>query len=272
MIRHDRASRPDRGALSEYDVARMAGYAFSTWRKKKPDVRATFKAHVPSLTLPEDRLDAYDPEQVAAYFTPGVTMPSLIVRDEDLADEEKHPDDLLSDHEAARARGIDVKSIQRGVRSGQYTGHLEIAGIRWWPRHTLTPKQAGRPQGATDSAPRALCHHPVHDTADARVNEIAEQFRDGATATVKEIALRYDVAEETALRYIRRARRRAGLPDEAQRASRNAVHQVVQEVAGWLANGQDVRPRDIREQFGLSNTTCHRVLERAREAHRKTDS
>lgn len=206
MIRHDRAARHDRGAVSEHDVARMAGYAFSTWRGKKADERAKFKARVPSLTTDEDRLDAYDPEQALAYFTPDAELPALVVRDQDLTDEQKHPEDLLSDHEAAKTRGIDVKTLQRGVRSGQYTGHIEIAGIRWWPRHTLTPGKAGRPEGSVDSAPRALREHPVHEAAEARVKEIAQQLQDGAELTAAAVAERYGVHEDSARRYLARAR------------------------------------------------------------------
>lgn len=204
MIRHDRVPL---GALSEHDVAQAAGYAWNTWRTTKKDERKKFKARVPSLTTEHDRLDAYDPEQVRAYLTADIQMPTLVTRDQDLDDDDKHPEDLLTDYEAAAARGIDVKSLQRGVRSGQFTGHVEIAGIRWWPRHALTPGKAGRPAGSTDSAPRALRWHPIHETAENRINEIIQQIRDGAEPTPDALAERYNVHKDTARRYLARARK-----------------------------------------------------------------
>ncbi|MEU2086737.1 hypothetical protein ABZ569_33310 [Streptomyces albus] len=202
MIRHNRVHL---GALTEHDVARAAGVPWDTWRKNRAVERARFKARVPSLTTDADKEEAYDPEQVRAYFT-GTPMPTVVTRDQDLTDQEKHPDDLLTDHEAAAARGIKVKSLWDGIYSGQFTGFVEIAGIRWWPRHTLARKKAGRPAGVPDSAPRVLRHRPARDAVDARVDEIAKQLQEGEAVTVEGVVRRYGVSDRTAQRYIKRAR------------------------------------------------------------------
>ncbi|MFF4771112.1 hypothetical protein ACFY1V_31845 [Streptomyces sp. NPDC001255] len=197
MIRHDRAHLLP---LTERQVAARMGVPWNTWIKSPP-ARERFRAAVPTLTDPETRTCLYDPEQVAAAAA-GTPVPVLAVRDGALPDADRHPDDLLDDHEAAAARGCTPATLRTAAKRGFLTGSVTVSGVRWWPRHAITPKRAGRTVGSRDSAPRA---GGLRERAAARVAEIAAEIRAGTPLAAEGIVARYGVSTRTAERYLRDA-------------------------------------------------------------------
>lgn len=262
MILHDRVitdpklpaddpNRFHRSALSEHDVARIVGdWSFTTWRGKRAAERKAFKARVPSLTTESDKLDVYDPEQVAAYVDPAKEMPHLITQDADLPDEEKHPDDLLTDYEAAAHRGIAVTSLRENMRHGHITGWVEVAGMRFWPRHALTPGKAGRP-------------YSVEEAVEEVKKWIAAASRgERGPVTASEIKAAFNISQATADRYLARVRQATDTrPSPAQAAA---------QIRQWLDAAErgerdTVTYDEIKETFGISQATAERYLARARE-------
>ncbi|WP_030888383.1 MULTISPECIES: hypothetical protein [Streptomyces] len=260
MIRHDRViadpalpaddpGRFHRSALSEHDVAGIvAGVAFSTWRGKRAVERAAFKARVPSLTTPSDRKDAYDPEQVAAYVDPSRQMPALTTQDADLPDDKRHPDDLLTDHEAAAWRGTTVKSLRDHAVHGHLTGAVEIAGVRFWPRRVLTRGTVGRSMAAEDALD------------EIKKRGAAARRGERGPVTIREIKDDFGLPQTTARRYLERAQLTAERTSPAQAAAR--IRERL-DAAGRGERGP-VTHEEIKSEFAVSQATAARYLAHAR--------
>ncbi|MER7763039.1 hypothetical protein [Streptomyces sp. NPDC097619] len=212
-----------RPALTESDIAALRKKELKTWQRTEGDA---LRARVPLLQGGRPRL--YDADQVHAHLTgspwpPGAGAPAAGADGDGLWPPavplgEEHPDDLLTDQEAA----VVLATRASTVRDYGTAGYLPVVsrhGRTWYRRADLEARLAagdrrhqphltgaGRPQGAKDRAPRRR--------ADPRVAEIAAGLalaaRDEARpATSAEIAAQYGVGERTAQRLLHEAREQA---------------------------------------------------------------
>ncbi|MGW2681548.1 hypothetical protein, partial [Streptomyces sp. NPDC001436] len=175
------------------------------------------------------RLRLYDEEQVRAFLA-GSSWPPGAGRDSmkaaagvdgagmwapAVSPGEEHPDDLLTDQEAAVVLGTRASTI-RDYGTAGYLAVVQRHGRTWYRRADLEARLsagdqrhqphltgAGRPKGAKDKAPRRR--------PDPRVAEIAAGLARAAgaeapPATTAEIAEQYGVGERTAQRLLAAAR------------------------------------------------------------------
>ncbi|MBW1603422.1 DNA-binding protein [Streptomyces sp. JJ66] len=191
MIPHGRPT------LDLHGVADLAGVSLTTWRRRHHDA---FTAAVPPLpgTL---RPALYDAAQVEA-FLDGKPLPSLPAT--------PHPDDLLTDAEAATVAGVSASTIRADAVSGLMPRGEERHGRRWWTRATAEARAArptqyrGRAPGARDKAPRR--RRPDHRVAEVAAElERADIGRRGPV-TAGELAALYEVSTRTAERIMAKAR------------------------------------------------------------------
>ncbi|MGW6865912.1 helix-turn-helix transcriptional regulator [Streptomyces sp. NPDC054912] len=172
-----------RPALTEDDLAALAGTSLKTWRRNEA---AAFRARVP-LICPGDRPRLYDREQTLAHLA-GRPLPPLPGPGE-------HPTDLLTDREAAAVLGISDTTVRAYATTGHLSPGIELYGRRWWPRHEI---DARRQAGDQRSTPR--------ETA---VRELADELAGPGSfqPTAAQLAKRDQISTRTARRRITAARR-----------------------------------------------------------------
>ncbi|OEJ22485.1 helix-turn-helix domain-containing protein [Streptomyces subrutilus] len=214
-----------RPTLTEAEIAAERKVVLKTWQRNEG---ANMRDRVP-LVNEGGRLRLYDEEQARAFLA-GSTWPPGSGHDGPTATTgadaegmwppavppgEKHPDDLLTDQEAAAVLETRASTV-RDYGTDGYLPVVQRHGRTWYRRADLQARLsagdqrhhphltgAGRPQGSKDRAPRRR--------PDPRVAEIAAGLalaaREGAQpATSAEIAARYGVGERTAQRLLLAAR------------------------------------------------------------------
>ncbi|MGW6876186.1 hypothetical protein [Streptomyces xanthophaeus] len=212
-----------RPTLTEADIAAEKEVNLKTWQRNEGE---SLRARVP-LVNSGGRLRLYDEEQVRAYLAGAVWPPEQ--EDQGVtagADDggswppavppgEEHPDDLLTDQEAAAVLETRASTV-RDYGTGGYLPVVQRHGRTWYRRADLEARLsagdqrhqphltgAGRPLGSKDKAPRRQ--------PDPRVAEIAAGLAltagGGAQpATAADIAEQYGVGERTAQRLLAAAR------------------------------------------------------------------
>ncbi|MEU4955202.1 hypothetical protein [Streptomyces lavendulae] len=214
-----------RPALTEADIAAERKVVLKTWQRNEG---ADLRARVP-LVNEGGRLRLYDEEQVRAFLS-GSSWPPGSGRGEAegaantdgvsmwppaVPPGEEHPDDLLTDQEAAAVLETRPSTV-RDYGTGGYLPVVQRHGRTWYRRADLEARLsagdqrhqphltgAGRPQGSKDKAPRRQ--------PDPRVAEIAARLAlavggDAQPVTAAEVAERYGVGERTAQRLLAAAR------------------------------------------------------------------
>ncbi|MFF9344922.1 helix-turn-helix domain-containing protein [Streptomyces sp. NPDC014773] len=131
-----------RPAVSESDVAQLAGVSLTTWRRQHAD---TFREHVPDL-LPDSRNRLYDRAQVEAYLA-GSPVPAL--------PDGEHPDDLLSVREVAEILGIHTGTIRSYSTNGHLSPGVTVHGSRLWPRREVLERRDNAPGRGAGGGRRA---------------------------------------------------------------------------------------------------------------------
>ncbi|MEV0990930.1 helix-turn-helix domain-containing protein [Streptomyces sp. NPDC049949] len=217
-----------RPALTEADIAAEKEVNLKTWQRNEG---AHLRDRVP-LVNEGGRLRLYDEEQIRAFLA-GSPWPAESGRGSGKAvtstdaegmwppavpPGEEHPDDLLTDQEAAAVLETRASTV-RDYGTAGYLPVVQRHGRTWYRRADLEARLragdqrhqphltgAGRPQGSKDKAPRRR--------PDPRVAEIAAGIviaaEEGAQpATAAEIAARYGVGERTAQRLLSAARGQA---------------------------------------------------------------
>ncbi|MFB6862854.1 hypothetical protein ACFCZQ_33195 [Streptomyces virginiae] len=212
-----------RPALTEADIAAERKVVLKTWQRNEG---AGLREQVP-LVNEGGRLRLYDEEQVRAFLAgspwpPGAgrgTTKAVTGTDGDsmwppaVPPGEEHPEDLLTDQEAAAVLETRASTV-RDYGTAGYLPVVQRYGRTWYRRADLEARLsagdqrhqphltgAGRPQGAKDKVPRRR--------PDPRVAEIAAGLtagEDSRPATAAEIAARYGVGERTAQRLLAAAR------------------------------------------------------------------
>ncbi|MFJ3519802.1 helix-turn-helix domain-containing protein [Streptomyces sp. NPDC090131] len=214
-----------RPALTEADIAAERKVVLKTWQRNEG---ADLRDRVP-LVNDGGRPRLYDEEQVRAFLAGSSWPPesgrggAKAVTGTDgggmwppaVPPGEEHPDDLLTDQEAAAVLGTRASTV-RDYGTGGYLPVVQRHGRTWYRRADLEARLsagdqrhqphltgAGRPQGSKDRAPRRR--------PDPRVAEIAAVLslavKEGARpATATEIAAQYGVGERTAQRLLLAAR------------------------------------------------------------------
>ncbi|MFD3700049.1 helix-turn-helix domain-containing protein [Streptomyces sp. NPDC058646] len=211
-----------RPAMTEADIAAERKVVLKTWQRNEG---ANMRDRVP-LVNEGGRLRLYDEEQVRAFLAGASWPPGASGRgaakaatgtDGDgmwppaVPPGEKHPDDLLTDQEAAAVLDTRASTV-RDYGTDGYLPVVQRHGRTWYRRADLEARLsagdqrhhphltgAGRPQGSKDRAPRRR--------PDPRVAEIAAGLalaaREGTQpATSAEIAAGYGVGERTAQRLL----------------------------------------------------------------------
>ncbi|MCX5129419.1 DNA-binding protein [Streptomyces sp. NBC_00347] len=185
-----------RRTMTEDDIATASGLPVYTWRRRHG---ADFRARVPVLN-PRERLRLYDAAQATAYIK-GDPIPASP------ADDELHPDDLLSDKEAGTVLGIDATTVRAYATTGYLPAGTERHGRTWWTRRSITarrdsPDQRHHNPGRQPGDPR---NRSPRYRQDPRVTEVAAVLLLEQVTTV-EIAERYQVGQRTAQRLLAAAR------------------------------------------------------------------
>ncbi|MEU7222311.1 helix-turn-helix domain-containing protein [Streptomyces chrestomyceticus] len=181
-----------RAVKSEAEIAAEQGMALTTWRRNEaPAFRRALKPVNGS-----ERLKLYDVAQVAAYYT-GQPIPPAPTEETATP----HPDDQLTDREAAALLGIDASTV-RGYAA---EGYLP-PGPRWSRRDIETRKTAGDQRGADR---RSTAHQRA---AEVRQWLDAAERGERTKVTINDVRQRFGISERTALRTLAQAREPAG-PD-----------------------------------------------------------
>ncbi|MFP8908373.1 DNA-binding protein [Streptomyces atacamensis] len=185
-----------RPTLDLADVAKRAGVSLATWRRRH---HAAFTAAVRPLPGSE-RPAIYDAAQVDAHLS-GKPVPPLPT--------EPHPDDLLTDHEAAAVAGVKASTIRADAAEDRMDRGVERHGRRWWTRAAAEarasrePQYKGRTAGSRNKAPRT---RPDHRAAEVATELAAATAGDRGPVTAAEVAESYGVSTRTAERIMARAR------------------------------------------------------------------
>ncbi|WP_331723808.1 helix-turn-helix domain-containing protein (plasmid) [Streptomyces avidinii] len=140
-----------RPAVTEADLAAVRGRDIKTWRTRDAEA---FRARVPVLN-PGERLRLYDRAQAEAYYA-GRPLPAL--------PSEPHPDDLLSDQEAADVLGISRHTVRAYASTGYLPPGQELYGRRWWTRRDVDARHAAGDRRSTprETAVRDLAAELTH--------------------------------------------------------------------------------------------------------------
>ncbi|MFD9380833.1 helix-turn-helix transcriptional regulator [Streptomyces sp. NPDC059999] len=170
-----------RPAITEAELAAAQGRDIKTWRLREA---ATFRAPVPVLN-PGERLRLYDRAQADAHAK-GLPLPALPVG--------PHPDDLLSDQEAADILGISRHTVRAYATTGYLPPGLELHGRRWWTRRDVDARHTAGDQRST----------PRETAVQALAAELAGP--DSAQPSAAELAARAQISTRTARRRIHAAR------------------------------------------------------------------
>ncbi|MET9954434.1 helix-turn-helix domain-containing protein [Streptomyces sp. NPDC006339] len=131
-----------RPAVSESDIARLAGVSLTTWRRQHAEA---FRAHVPDL-LPDSRSRLYDRAQVEAYLA-GRPIPAL--------PQDEHPEDLLSAREVADLLGISTGTIRAYAATGHISPGTTVHGSRLWSRREVLDRRDNAPGRGVGGGRRA---------------------------------------------------------------------------------------------------------------------
>ncbi|MER5966830.1 DNA-binding protein [Streptomyces sp. NPDC002057] len=212
-----------RPALTEAEIAAERKVPLKTWQRNEG---VDLRDRVP-LVNEGGRLRLYDEEQVRAFLAGspwppgsgrGGTETAVATASDGMwppavPPGEEHPDDLLTDQEAAAVLGTRASTV-RDYGTGGYLAVVQRHGRTWYRRAALEARidagdqrhqphltGAGRPQGAKDKAPRRR--------PDPRVAEIASRLSaggDARPATAAEVAEQYGIGERTAQRLLAAAR------------------------------------------------------------------
>lgn len=183
-----------RAVKSEVEIAAEQGMALTTWRRNEGT--AFHRALKP--VNPSERLKLYDAAQVAAYYAGEPIPPAPTEKTA-----KPHPDDSLTDREAAAVLGITAAT----VRAYATDGYLP-PGPRWSRRDVEARKNAGDQRGADRRG-----------TAQQRATEVrrwldAAERGERKQVTINDVRKRYDVSERTALRTLAQARELPAPPGE----------------------------------------------------------
>lgn len=147
------------------DLARSQNSSPRTFRNTQPYKHPEFPAPISSA---EARILLWDGEQTDAHYAGG-PIPELPAGD--------HEEDLLDRREAAAVLKVDPKSWDNLARKDSSLQEAEttVAGVKHWPRRSLTAftanrpgkgvaaagRQSGRPKGSGDLVPRDELQHHV---------------------------------------------------------------------------------------------------------------
>lgn len=140
-----------RPAVTEADLAAVRGRDIKTWRTRDAEA---FRARVPVLN-PGERLRLYDRAQAEAYYA-GRPLPAL--------PSEPHPDDLLSDQEAADVLGISRHTVRAYASTGYLPPGQELYGRRWWTRRDVDARHAAGDRRSTPVRPPSATSPPNSPT------------------------------------------------------------------------------------------------------------
>ncbi|MET9466574.1 helix-turn-helix domain-containing protein [Streptomyces sp. NPDC006544] len=185
-----------RRTMTEDDIATASGLPVYTWRRRHG---ADFRARVPVLN-PGERLRLYDAAQATAYVK-GAPIPPRPAKDA------VHPDDLLSDKEAASVLGIDATTVRAYAATGYLPAGTERHGRTWWVRRSLDARRDSADQRHHNPGrqPGVLRDRGQRHRHDPRVTEAAALLLLGQVTTA-EIAERYQVGQRTAQRLLAASR------------------------------------------------------------------
>lgn len=157
MIRHD--ARPIGAARVAEILGITPGYLRTSGRTLAPGF--------PKQLNGDGRFGIWDEREIIAYRDRRVD--DVNTAEQEVAEEaEEHPDDLLTDVEAAAAAGVAEATWRRKATTGR-TGAEEVlvAGQRHWRRgsivrrHAAPPKRGGRAPGDVDLAARSRHRNPA---------------------------------------------------------------------------------------------------------------
>ncbi|MER6316624.1 hypothetical protein ABT237_23095 [Streptomyces sp. NPDC001581] len=215
-----------RPALTEADIAAERRTVLKTWQRNEG---LRLRDRVP-LVNEGGRLRLYDEEQVRAFLAgspgPGHGGPRTAAAaggegmwPPAVPPEEEHPDDLLTDQEAATVLETRASTV-RDYGAGGYLPVVQRHGRTWYRRADLEARLgagdqrhhpqltgAGRPQGSKDRAPRRRQDPRVAEITAGLVLAAGEET---PPATTAELAAQYGVGERTAQRLLLAARELAG--------------------------------------------------------------
>ncbi|WP_328643896.1 DNA-binding protein [Streptomyces canus] len=202
-----------RAVRTEQDVADALGIPLHTWRRRERDL---FEARVTRVNPGEGRVRLYDAAQADAYTSGRPIPPGPDLKSE-------HPDDLLTDKEAAALLDVEPSTVRSYGASGYLQGGVDHHGRRW-PRRSVTarieqgdqrerPEQtgAGRPTASPAGANRGRAGRDPDAAPDPRVIATAEELARAAAEDTKpptsaQVAAKYGVSRTTGATILRAAR------------------------------------------------------------------
>lgn len=214
-----------REVRTESEVAEAMGLPLHSWRR---NVRDAFEEHVCRVNADEGRVRLYDAEQVSAFVQGQPIRP--------LPDAVEHPDDLLTDREAAAVLGVDASTVRSYAVSGYLPRGVEVHGRRW-PRWVIAARfeqgdqrerpertGAGRPTSSPERPNRGRAGRDETAPPDSRVVETAEVVDQAMGEGVKppsaaQIAARFNVSRSTGARILAAARARIASRPESSSVS-----------------------------------------------------
>ncbi|MEU5976357.1 DNA-binding protein [Streptomyces sp. NPDC047315] len=202
-----------RPVRTEAEIAAAAGLPLHTWRRRERDA---FEQRVTRVNPAEGRVRLYDAAQADAY-TNGQPIPP----EPDL--DAEHPDDLLTDKEAAAMLGIEASTVRAYSTSGYLSGAVDEHGRRW-PRRAVVERieqgdqrehpektGAGRPRNSPAGPNRGRAGRDPNTPIDPRVAQAADALArakaNGTKApTATQIAELHGVSRTTGAAILRTAR------------------------------------------------------------------
>jgi DNA-binding transcriptional MerR regulator len=177
-----------RETLTEADIASASGMPLTTWRRREAEA---FRARVKPVN-PGERLRLYDEDQVRAYLA-GRKLPRRP------RGRTPHPDDLLTDREAAAVLGITAATVRSYASSGYLPPPVDRSGQRYWPRHQIEARR--------DADDQRGAHHGAGERAAEVAQQLAAAERgERGSVTARELQDRYGITERTAYRTLDTAR------------------------------------------------------------------
>ncbi|MGW1674589.1 helix-turn-helix domain-containing protein [Streptomyces sp. NPDC002324] len=198
-----------REVWTEADVAAALGIELHVFRRT---VRDDFETRVQRVNPAEGRVRLYDAAQADEYAQGRSVPPAL-----DLTAE--HPDDLLTDKEAAAVLGVTASTVRAYATSGYLSGGVDEHGRRWPRREIQARLDAGdrredpaHPTGRAASAPgRNYGRRGAAGAGpDPRAVEIAAELtaaaEDRPPLTGAQVAARYGVSRTTGAAILKAAR------------------------------------------------------------------
>jgi len=181
--------------MTMHEVAAAAGMPLHTWKRT---ARASFESVVRPLN-PGGRPLFYDAAQVIAHIN-GEPVPRVPT--------DPSPDDLLTDEEVAKIRGVDAATVRADAAEGRMNKGVLVHDRRLWTREAAE-QRAAEPAQYRGRTPGTRNRNPRPDR-DARAPEVAAELEAAAAGTRgpvtrAEVAERYRVNGVTADRIINRA-------------------------------------------------------------------